>query len=104
VAYRKAKNGTHSDDFDVAGGLPWKKGFIFKLINDPLCQRFGDTAAAFGLRHSGSEMGYLLRRMKARLGKAEGITATAHNLARVVYGMIKVQKSYDEKEAFKPNA
>jgi hypothetical protein len=49
-------------------------------------------------------MGCLLRRMKARLGKAEGITATAHNLARVVYGMIKVQKSYDEKEAFKPNA
>jgi|GEM_PF-2673993 len=26
-----------------------------------------------------------------------------HKLVRVVYGMIKVQKSYDEKEAFKPN-
>jgi hypothetical protein len=42
--------------------------------------------------------------MKARLGKAERITATAHKLARVVYGMIKVQKSHDEKEVFKPNA
>jgi transposase len=59
--------------------------------------------AAFGLQHSETEMGHLLRRMKARLGKAEGITATAHKLARVVYGMIKVQKSYDEQEAFKPS-
>lgn len=59
--------------------------------------------AAFGLQHSETQMGHLLRRMKARLGKAEGITATAHKLARVVYGMIKAQKSYDEKEAFKPN-
>ena len=59
--------------------------------------------AAFGLQHSDTEMGHLLRRMKARLGKAEGLTATAHKLARVVYGMIKEQKSYDEKEAFKPS-
>ena len=59
--------------------------------------------AAFGLQHSESEMGHLLRRMKARLGKAEGITATAHKLARVMYGMIQAQQSYDEKAAFKPN-
>lgn len=59
--------------------------------------------AAFGLQHSDTEMGHLLRRMKARLGKAEGLTATAHKLARVVYGMIKEQKRYDEKEAFKPS-
>jgi transposase len=58
--------------------------------------------AAFGLQHSNTEMGHLLRRMKARLGKAEGITATAHKLVRIVYGMIKAQKSYEEKEAFKP--
>ncbi len=59
--------------------------------------------AAFGLQHSESEMGHLLRRMKARLGKAEGITATAHKLARVMYGMIQAQQSYDEKAAFKTN-
>ena len=57
--------------------------------------------AAFGLQHSESGLGHLLRRMKARLGKAEGLTATAHKLARIVYGMIKEQKAYDEKETFK---
>lgn len=46
-------------------------------------------------------MEQLLRRMKARLGKAEGLTATAHKLARVICGMIKTQRGYDEKEAFK---
>ncbi|MFV0337529.1 MAG: hypothetical protein ACK5LK_04710 [Chthoniobacterales bacterium] len=56
---------------------------------------------AFGLQGSQSELGGYLRRLKSKLGKAEGITATAHKLARIVYGMIKNQKSYDEKEAFK---
>ena len=39
--------------------------------------------------------------MKGELGKAEGATAAAHKLARIVHGMIKHQKPYDEKEAFK---
>ena len=56
---------------------------------------------AFGLQKSQTEMGGYLRRMKGKLGKAEGITATAHKLARIVHGMIKSQKPYDEKEAFK---
>ncbi len=55
----------------------------------------------FGLQRSQTEMGGYLRRMKGKLGKAEGITAAAHKLARVVYAMIKSQKPYDEKEAFK---
>ncbi len=55
----------------------------------------------FGLEESQTEMGGYFRRMKGKLGKAEGITAAAHKLARVVYGMIKSQKPYDEKEAFK---
>ena len=42
-----------------------------------------------------------MRRMKGKLGKAEGITAAAHKLARIVHGMIKSQLPYDEKEAFK---
>ena len=42
-----------------------------------------------------------MRRMKGKLGKAEGTTAAAHKLARIVHGMIKSQKPYDEKEAFK---
>jgi hypothetical protein len=39
--------------------------------------------------------------MKGKLSKAEGTTAAAHKLARVVHSMIKSQKPYDEKEAFK---
>ncbi len=54
-----------------------------------------------GLQKSQSEMGGYVRRMKGRLGKAEGTTAAAHKLARIVHGMIKSQKAYDEKEAFK---
>jgi transposase len=57
--------------------------------------------AAFGLLRSDTEMGALLRRLAGRLGKAEAITAVAHKLARVIYGMIRHQKAYDEKEAFK---
>ncbi len=55
----------------------------------------------FGLQRSQTQMGGYLRRMKGKLGKAEGTTAAAHKLARIVHGMIKSQKPYDEKEAFK---
>lgn len=57
--------------------------------------------AAFSLQRNQSQVGQMLRRFKGRLGKAEGITATAHKLARMIYGVIKSQRSYDEKEAFK---
>jgi transposase len=60
--------------------------------------------AAFGLQQSDTAMGHYLRKMKGRLGKAEGITATAHKLARVVFGMIESQKAYAEEVAFKPTA
>jgi len=45
-------------------------------------------------------MGDYFRRMKGRLGKAEGLVATAHKLIRILYGMIQSQKPYDEAEAF----
>lgn len=57
--------------------------------------------AAQALRNSQSRLGDFCRRMKARLGKAEGITATAHKLARIIYGMIASGKAYDEEDAFK---
>lgn len=57
--------------------------------------------AAFALQKSPGAMGQLLRRLKGRLGKAEAITAVAHKLARIIYGMIKSQRAYDEAEAFK---
>ena len=44
-----------------------------------------------------SAIGDYSRRMKAKLGKAEGITATAHKLARIIYTLITTGQPYDEK-------
>ena len=54
-----------------------------------------------GLQKSGTKMGGYFRRMKARLGKAEGLVAAAHKLVRVLYGMLRSQSAYDENESFK---
>lgn len=43
-----------------------------------------------------SAIGDYCRRMKAKLGKAEGITATAHKLARIIYALITEAKAYEE--------
>lgn len=43
-----------------------------------------------------SAIGDYCRRMKAKLGNAEGITATAHKLARIIYVLITTGKKYDE--------
>lgn len=50
--------------------------------------------AAYSLERSQSALGAFARRMKARLGAAEGITATAHKLARIVYRLIKHGEAY----------
>lgn len=55
----------------------------------------------FGLQRSQTQMGGYLRRMKGKLGKAEGITAAAHKLARIIHGMIKSQQPYSDNQAFK---
>jgi transposase len=59
--------------------------------------------AAGSLHRSRSALGAYLRRMKSRLGKAAGITATAHKLARLLYwslskGMAYVKKTQDNYE------
>jgi transposase len=59
--------------------------------------------AAFGLEKSKSKMGEYCRRMKGRLGKASGLVATAHKIARIIYSMISSGQSYQEEIAFKPN-
>jgi len=55
----------------------------------------------FGLQKADNKMGDHFRRMKARLGKAEGTVATAHKLMRILYGMIETRRAYDESEAFR---
>jgi hypothetical protein len=41
------------------------------------------------------------RRIKGRPGKAEGLTAGAHKLTRILYGMILHQRPYDEETVSK---
>lgn len=50
--------------------------------------------AATTLERSQSALGAYYRRMKAKLGAAEGITATAHKLARILYRLIKHGEEY----------
>lgn len=50
--------------------------------------------AATSLERSQSALGAFYRRMKARLGPAESVTATAHKLARLVYRLIKHGEAY----------
>jgi transposase len=53
--------------------------------------------AATTLERSQSALGGFYRRMKARLGAAEAVTATAHKLARIIYRLIKHGESYVRK-------
>ena len=60
--------------------------------------------AAQSLHHSQGALGGFLRRMKGRLGAQAAVTATAHELARIVYlalkhGLVYVRKSQEEYEA-----
>lgn len=66
--------------------------------------------AATTLERSQSALGAYYRRMKAKLGAAEGVTATAHKLARILYrllthgeayvrqGMAEYEKKYQERK------
>jgi len=54
---------------------------------------------AFSLWRSAEGLGDYCRRMKGRLGKAEGITATAHKIARIIYHMIATGSAYSEEHA-----
>lgn len=56
--------------------------------------------AANSLARADGPMGDCVRRFKVRLGKAEGIVAAAHKLARIIWSMIVHQKPDDEKLAF----
>lgn len=50
--------------------------------------------AAHSLHHSKSALGAFFRRMKARLGPAKAITATARKLAVLIYRMLKYGQEY----------
>ena len=52
--------------------------------------------SANSLWNSKSYLGEYFRRMRARHGAPKAITATAHKLARIIYHLVKEQKSFDE--------
>jgi len=52
--------------------------------------------AAQSLHRSQSHLGSFYRRMRAKLGAPQAITATAHKLARVIYHLLTTGASYDE--------
>ena len=65
--------------------------------------RKGKSRAALALRQaaqtlerSENHLGQFFRRMRAKLGRAEAITAVAHKLARIFYAMVRKGQAYDE--------
>lgn len=53
--------------------------------------------AAYGLEHSQSWLGAKYRRFKRKLGAPKAIVAMAHQLARLIYQMIKYGQEYVDK-------
>ncbi len=51
--------------------------------------------AAQSCHHAKHEFGDYYRRMRAKLGAAEGLVATAHKIARVVYAVLMTRRPYD---------
>ena len=82
---------------DISGGK------VLKAKTRRVKNRLADAFRPCALRLANAKgaMSQDSRRIKGRLGKAEGITATAHKLARVVYAIIATGRPYDEKEAFR---
>ncbi len=56
--------------------------------------------AAQAVSRADGKMGDYVRRFKWRLGKAEGIVAGAHKLARIIWAAIVTGQPYDETKAF----
>ena len=52
--------------------------------------------SASTVRNSRCPLGKFYRRMKAKLGPAEAVTATAHKIARIVYTMLSTGTEYSE--------
>jgi transposase len=52
--------------------------------------------AAQSLHHSNTALGQYYRRMRAKLGAPQAITATAHKLARIFYHLVTTKQAYDE--------
>jgi transposase len=77
-------------DHRISGGkiLSRRTRRVVNRLSDAL------RLAATTLERSATAMGAHYRRMKARLGAAAAVTATAHKLARIIYRMLKHGDQY----------
>jgi len=77
-------------DQRISGGqvLSSRTRRVINRVSDAL------RMAAVTLERSQSALGAFYRRMKARLGAAEAVTATAHKLARLIYRLLKHGEAY----------
>jgi transposase len=77
-------------DQRISGGkvLSSRTRRVINRVSDAL------RMSAMTLERSPSALGAFYRRMKARLGAAEAITATAHKLSRLVYRLLKHGEAY----------
>lgn len=73
-------------------------GKVLSVKTRPVKHRVSQALrlAAQSLSHSRSVLGAYFRRMRAKLGGPEAITATAHKLARIVYHLLTTREPYDE--------
>lgn len=95
----KWKNGKHfSAWLNVAPNTKITGGKIISSKMQKKKNHAGQTLrmACCSMSQNKGPMGDYARRMKARLGKRGGVVATAHKLARIIYAMIKEQRSYDK--------
>lgn len=72
-----------------------------KIISSKMQKKKNHAGQTFRMSASGlskckSPLGDYARKMKSRLGKKEGVVATAHKIARIVYTMIKDKRSYNQ--------
>ena len=79
-------------DNDISGGKILWVGT--RKVNNRAAKAF--RLAAHTLHHSHSALGGHYRRMRAKLGSPQAITATAHKLARITYHLITTRQAYDE--------
>jgi hypothetical protein len=83
-------------DNRISGGRILKAGTrkVTNRVADILRMAANSLSRAFG------PMGDYVRRFKGRLGKAEGIVAGAHKLARIIWALIVSGQPYEEDKAF----
>jgi transposase len=77
---------------DISGGKVLRAGT--RKVANRAAKAF--RLAAHTLHHSHCAIGQFYRRMRAKLGPPQAVTATAHKLARIVYHLLRTGQAYDE--------